>query len=50
MAEKTTVKIGLLSGEYYEALGGVTEGEEVVIKGIDELKGEQKVKVKVTRR
>ena len=50
LAEKTTVKIGLLSGEYYEALGGVVEGEEVVIKGIDQLKGEQKVKVKVTRR
>ena len=50
LAEKTTVKIGLLSGEYYEALAGVTEGDEVVIKGIDKLKGEQKVKVKVTRR
>lgn len=49
-AEKTTVKIGLLSGEFYEVLAGVKEGDEVVIKGIDKLKGVSTADVKVTRR
>lgn len=49
-AERTKVNVGLLSGDYYEVLGGVVEGDEVVIKGTDKLKGEQEVKVKVTRR
>lgn len=48
-AEKTTIKIGLLSGEYYEVLAGITEGEEVVIKGVDLLKGEKTATVKVKR-
>ncbi len=48
-AEKTTVKLGLLSGEYYEVLGGLTEGDEVVVKGLDLLKGRAKADVKTKR-
>lgn len=48
-AEKTTIKIGLLSGEYYEVLAGITEGEEVVVKGVDLLKGQKTATVKVKR-
>jgi membrane fusion protein, macrolide-specific efflux system len=48
-AERTTIKIGLLSGEYYEVLAGITEGEEVVVKGVDKLKGAKTATVKVTR-
>ncbi len=50
IAEKTTIKIGLLSGDFYEVLAGVNEGEEVVTKGIDKLKGIGKANVTVTRR
>ncbi|MFA5866934.1 MAG: efflux RND transporter periplasmic adaptor subunit [Actinomycetota bacterium] len=49
VAEKTTVKLGLLSGEYYEVLGGLTEGDEVVVKGLDLLKGRTKADVKAKR-
>jgi len=48
-AEKTTVKLGLLDGEYYEVLGGITEGDEVVVKGLDNLKGTSKTNVKAKR-
>lgn len=49
-AEKTTVRVGLLSGDYYELLAGIIEGDEVVTNGLDKLKGISKATVKVTRK
>ena len=49
-AERTILKVGLLSGDYYEVLAGITEGDEVVIKGMDKLKGKDKTEVKVKRK
>jgi multidrug efflux pump subunit AcrA (membrane-fusion protein) len=48
-AQKTTIKVGLLSGDFYEVKAGISEGEEVVVKGVDKLKGEDSVDVKVKR-
>lgn len=49
-AEKREVKVGLIYGDYYEVKDGVTNGEYVVTKGLEKLKGSNKVKVKANKK
>ncbi len=45
-ATRKVIKLGILSGDYYEVTEGIAEGEEVVTDGLDKLKGFAKVTVK----
>jgi multidrug efflux pump subunit AcrA (membrane-fusion protein) len=49
-AEKRDVKVGLIYGDFYEVKDGVTNGEYVVIKGLEKLKDNNKVKVKANKK
>lgn len=46
LAQKTEVKIGLETDDYYEIISGLKEGEQIIVSDLDELVRGQKVKIK----